>query len=128
MRRLGIAVLLLIVLGVGAWLALRWPSSSPSLDCDPSQLSLDDAGIARCGLGGAPLPVGQLLTAGGKVDLNRASKDDLAQLPGVGPALAQALVDARTQHGGFKSWDEVDDVPGVGEAKLKALKTAAEIR
>jgi competence protein ComEA len=126
-RRLGVAVLLAAVLTAGALLVLRWPSQKPALDCPPAMVHLDDAGVARCG-DGRPLSAAQVLTAGGKLDLNRATTDDLAVIPGVGHKLAGALVEERTRLGGFKTWDEVDRVAGVGDARLSALKAAAEIR
>ena len=51
-----------------------------------------------------------------------AAEADLTAIPGVGPHLARALVEARARRGGFGSWDEVDEVPGVGPAKLEALQ------
>lgn len=127
MRRAGVALLLAGVIASGVLLALRWPGSEAALDCAPGDVHLDDAGIARCGPG-RPLSASQVLTAGGKIDLNRATEDDLAVVPGVGPKLAKAIVDERARLGGFKSWDDVDRVAGVGDAKLEALKGAAEIR
>lgn len=127
MRRAGAAALLAIVAVIGALVALRWPSSEAPLDCAPADVHLDDAGIARCA-SGAPLSASQVLTAGGKIDLNRATEADLAVVPGVGPKLAKALVAERARLGAFKSWDEVDRVVGVGDAKLDALKSTAEIR
>jgi competence protein ComEA len=60
--------------------------------------------------------------AGGKVDLNSATLAQLDALPGVGPALAQRIVDYRTAHGGFRSVDELRKVQGIGEAKFAQLK------
>ena len=111
--------------GVGVYLA--WPSAKPALDCLPDQVHLGPDGVARCGPG-APLAAGARLTVGAPLDLNRATAEDLALLPGVGPALAKAIVEERTRRGGFKSWDEVDAVPGVGPARIDTLKTAVEIR
>ncbi len=116
---------LALVAGVAGY--LLWPSSKPALDCPADQVHLGADGIARCGPG-APLPAGAKLTLGAPLDLNQASADDLAELPGVGPQLAKAIVDERTRRGGFKSWDEVDAVPGVGPARLDTLKAAVEIR
>ena len=60
--------------------------------------------------------------AAGPVDLNRATLEELEELPGVGPATAQAIVDHRERNGPFRSVDELLDVRGIGEAKLEALR------
>jgi competence protein ComEA len=126
-RRQGVALLLAAMLGLGVVVAFSWPKRAPALDCDPSQVHLDDAGVAHCGPG-ADLSAAQLLTAGGKLDLNRATAEELAVIPGVGPKLARAIVEARARLGRFNSWDEVDQVSGVGAGKLETLKASAEIR
>lgn len=56
------------------------------------------------------------------IDLNAATAADLDVLPGVGPATAAAIVRAREAKGGFTSVDDLLDVPGIGEAKLEALR------
>jgi competence protein ComEA len=61
-------------------------------------------------------------TARGPVDLNRASAADLEGLPGIGPALAQAIIDYRQQHGPFQSVDDLADVRGIGPAKMEQLR------
>lgn len=65
------------------------------------------------------------------VNLNTATTAQLEALPGVGPALAQRIVDYRQQHGGFKKVEELMNVRGIGEAsflKLKALITVTPPR
>jgi competence protein ComEA len=126
-RTRAVAVVGAAALLLGLLVLLRQPSPAPALDCPPSQVHLGPDGVARCG-DGAALPAGGKLTVGARLDLNQASAEDLAQLPGVGPALGKALVDERTRLGGFKTWDEVDRVAGVGPAKLSTLKAAVEIR
>jgi competence protein ComEA len=56
------------------------------------------------------------------VDVNEAPEAELAQLPGFGAAMARRLVDHRRQHGPFATVDELLDVPGIGPAKLAALR------
>ena len=56
------------------------------------------------------------------VDLNTANAADLEQLPGVGPATAEAIIDHREQHGPFTSVDGLLDVRGIGDAKLAQLR------
>jgi competence protein ComEA len=52
----------------------------------------------------------------GRVDLNSATAGELDSLPGIGPVLAQRIVDHRTRNGPFRTVDQLDDVPGIGPA------------
>ena len=56
------------------------------------------------------------------VNLNTATVDELGTLDGVGPATAQKIVSYRQEHGGFGTVDELDQVPGIGEKRLAALR------
>ncbi|MFJ4691646.1 helix-hairpin-helix domain-containing protein [Streptomyces sp. NPDC088766] len=56
------------------------------------------------------------------VSLSTATADQLDTLPGVGPVLAQHIVDYRTQHGGFRSVDELREVNGIGERRFSDLR------
>jgi competence protein ComEA len=56
------------------------------------------------------------------VNLNSATLDQLESLPGIGPVLAQHILDWRTQHGQFATVDQLQDVSGIGPAKFAALK------
>lgn len=58
----------------------------------------------------------------GPLDLNRATAEDLQQLPGIGPATASAIVAHREANGPFRSVDQLDDVRGIGPAKLEQLR------
>jgi len=58
------------------------------------------------------------------VSLATATAEQLDALDGIGPALAKRIVDWRAQHGGFASIDDLDKVPGIGPAKLAALRGA----
>lgn len=66
--------------------------------------------------------------AGGALDLNAASASDLDALPGIGPVLAQRIVDWRTAHGRFESVDQLREVTGIGEAKFTDLRDAVAVR
>ncbi|MFB3788036.1 MAG: ComEA family DNA-binding protein [bacterium] len=57
-----------------------------------------------------------------KIPLNQATREDLMKVSGVGEHLADALLQARSQSKGFKSWKEVDAVSGIGASRLKQLQ------
>lgn len=59
---------------------------------------------------------------GALVNLNTATKDELEQLPGIGPALADAIIAARTERGGFRSVDDLAEVRGIGDKRLAELR------
>jgi len=56
------------------------------------------------------------------VALNTATVEQLDTLPGVGPVLAQHIVDYRTQHGGYRSVDELREVNGIGDRRFADLR------
>jgi competence protein ComEA len=83
----------------------------------------DDAGPV-----GAPGPpaVGSA-SPGQPVDLNTATLEQLDGLPGVGPVLAQRIIDFRTEHNRFSSVDELTEVSGIGERTLADLRPLVRV-
>ena len=61
------------------------------------------------------------------VNLNTATLEQLDTLDGVGPATAQKILDYRNEHGGFGSVDELDQIPGIGEKRLAALREQVRV-
>ncbi len=57
-----------------------------------------------------------------RVDINLADAEELQQLPGIGPALAEAIILWREEHGLFRSAEDLLDVPGIGEKTVSGLR------
>jgi competence protein ComEA len=79
----------------------------------PSNAPAAVAGAASPAPGEAP---------GAPVSLGSATLEQLQTLDGVGPATAAKIVAYRTEHGGFRSVDDLANVPGIGPKKLAAMK------
>lgn len=65
---------------------------------------------AHCVLLGRPIP------------LNQAGAGDLQLIPGIGPVLANRIVEARRELGGFGSFSDLGAIKGIGPKKLQALR------
>jgi competence protein ComEA len=65
--------------------------------------------------------------APGLVNLNTATATELETLPGIGPVLAAAIVDWRTQNGGFTSVDQLEQVSGIGPATFAELASLVRV-
>lgn len=61
------------------------------------------------------------------ININIADAEALEDLPGIGPALAQKILDYRTEHGPFSTLEDLKEVSGIGEAKLAELKGFATV-
>jgi competence protein ComEA len=107
-------------------LAEIWPKSGApgtapaTLDkvTSGSQVEIDADGHCRL----ARMHGADLLTLGLPLDLNTAGATDLDALPGIGPALAQRIVDYRQKHGPFKKIDDLMQVSGIGSKLLDKIK------
>jgi len=86
----------------------------------PSGAKVEITGAGQYRLGRMSGP--QLLTLGLALDINNATAADLDALPGIGPALAQRILDFRRTHGPFQKIDDLEQVSGIGPKKLEKLK------
>ncbi|HEY8618738.1 MAG TPA: helix-hairpin-helix domain-containing protein [Dermatophilaceae bacterium] len=66
-------------------------------------------------------------SGGGLIDLNAADASALDSLPGVGPILAQRILDWRAQHGRFTSVDELGEVTGIGDKILAQISPKVRV-
>ncbi|MDF2633376.1 MAG: competence protein ComEA helix-hairpin-helix repeat protein [Pelosinus sp.] len=62
-----------------------------------------------------------------KVNINHANKSELDTLPGVGPALAERIIEYRQSNGSFRDIDELRNVPGIGSTKFEKMKEKISI-
>lgn len=92
---------LLAVSAVGLFAFLAWKAYSPQFTARPTD---------------------KVIVAGKPVDLNTADRAELLQIPGVGPATAEAILAYRKQHGRYETLDELDHVHGIGAKTLDKLR------
>ena len=76
------------------------------------------AGVAAPGPGG-PIP-------GVKIHLSTATTEQLDEVDGIGPTLAERIIEYRDSHGGFRSLQELAEVDGIGEKRLATLREALQ--
>lgn len=57
-----------------------------------------------------------------KININTATKADLEKLPGIGPTIAERIINYREQNGPFKAIEEIKNVQGIGDKKFEAMK------
>ena len=80
------------------------------------------AGGGEAGAGGGSAGGG-----GGLVNINTASEAELETVTGIGPATAKKIVAHREQHGPFTSVDQLEEVPGIGPAKLEGMRAEVTV-
>ncbi len=78
------------------------------------------SGVGPAGGGGAPTPSAPL-------DLNTATEAQLEALPGIGPSLAQAIIQEREHEGGFHSVDDLRRVHGIGDVRFAQLRPLVSV-
>ena len=58
----------------------------------------------------------------GKININTATQADLETIDGIGPALAERIIEYRKQNGKFKNIDELKSVKGIGDKKFESIQ------
>jgi competence protein ComEA len=84
--------------------------------------------LPQIGAGNAQNSMG-IGAANGKVNINLASSQELDEkLPGVGPSIAQRIVDYRESHGRFAKAEDLQEVSGIGDKKYAEIKDLITVR
>ena len=105
-------------------------AGGPRLDADLGSLNLArpliDGEQVVVAVRGAPVvsssPTRSIAwRADGRLDLNHATTEDLAELPGIGPVIAERIVGWREANGGFSDVEQLREVAGIGERMLATL-------
>ncbi|MEQ8170412.1 MAG: helix-hairpin-helix domain-containing protein [Candidatus Eremiobacterota bacterium] len=64
----------------------------------------------------------------GKININTATLADLDSIPGIGPVIAQRIIDHRNGNGNFKSVEDIKNVKGIGEKTFEKIKDYIEVK
>ena len=87
--------------------------------------------LARVLVDGEQINIGQAKASAastdGRVSVNSASASQIEQLPGVGPVLAQRIVEYRDSHGSFRQLRDLLNVPGIGDSKYAQIADMATL-
>ena len=110
------------LLFTGGWFLHGWSAAQPYEVRVDRAASSQLAAPAEEGEEGETAARPDSLLEGEVIDLNTAGVYDLQRLPGIGEKRAQAIVDYRTEHGPFRSVEELDNVEGIGEGILSGLR------
>jgi competence protein ComEA len=90
---------------------------------DGMKIYIPAKGEAEEKIGGAVVTGGKILgESGGLISINRATKEQLDELPKIGPALAGRIIDYREKNGGFRDIQELKLVSGIGEKLFEEIK------
>lgn len=112
------------VLGLIALIAVVWVVLS-----NRTRASIVDAPRSSAGTAAPEPSVKDAPPASGSLlDINTAAAAQLEHLPGIGPAIAQRIVDDRTRHGRYTSIDELDRVQGIGKKTIEKLRPYVTVK
>ena len=110
-------VKLLLLAGIMGVLSFAGLLDSPSAPADALSAQQAEASTG-------PPPQSPLVVVAdvGYVDINRGSVEELQRLPGIGPVLAERIMQYRREHGKFGSIHDIQNVKGIGEKRFAQLE------
>ena len=93
----------------------------------PSCEEMEESGYDASGVENASIISGDIQDSDGLVNLNKASKEQLMTLAGIGEAKAEAIIRYRDEQGAFRSIEELMNVPGIKEGTYSKIKDRISI-
>ncbi|WP_454053545.1 helix-hairpin-helix domain-containing protein [Clostridium sp. Marseille-Q7071] len=72
--------------------------------------------------------IGNSSNSSSKININKATAEELTQLSGIGPSKAKAIIEYRNANNGFKSIEELGNVDGIGEKTIDKFRDKVDIR
>jgi competence protein ComEA len=100
------------------------PAQRGGAALDAAADDMPRGGAAEAAPATPPTPSG---ATGDLVNINTATAAELEELPGIGPAIAAAIIAHRQKNGSFASVDALDDVQGIGPATLEAVRALVTV-
>lgn len=76
---------------------------------------------------GAAAPQAAAASAAKQIDINQANEQELAEIPGIGSAMAKRIADFRQENGPFRRVEDLLKVKGIGEKSLEKLRPHVKI-
>lgn len=132
-RRRELWLLLLLAAGLGIGFAVReFRNGFPDLAERLENLDAPPDPAAPASPAGSPPRPQKIREAetplDGRINLNRATAEELRRLPGVGPTLARQIIRARERQGRFRAADDLLAVPGMGAKKFERIRDLVTVQ
>ena len=109
--------LIVLIWNIGA----TWRHMPVSRRPETQRADLSRAAMSESGAVSGPMTARQEYLLGKRVDVNRATYEEINALPGISDTVARAVVEEREMRGGFRYPEELLDIPGIKEKRLKKI-------
>lgn len=115
-------IILLVGICVGL-VAVAQPYLGPLLSSGLEDGNLEEVNGKPIKLEGVKVKLPEITEGGSEINVNTAGVEKLAELPGIGPVLADRIIEHREESGDFTSVEELREVSGIGPSKLDQIKS-----